>query len=132
MAIQKATALAEIAVDTARAISSLVAASSANPANALTAGAAGAVQFTSGLLQIGSNIASAYALLKAPTPQIEGGDSGGNAPTTQQTAPDLGFEGRSSGSENFGAQVIRAYVTESDITTSQSTANNIQELSQIG
>ena len=132
LAIQKATALAEIAVDTARAISSLVAASSANPLNAVSAGAAGAVQFTSGLLQIGSNIASAYALLKAPTPQIEGGDGGGNAPSTQQTAPDLGFEGRSSGSENFGAQVIRAYVTESDITTSQSTASNIQELSQIG
>ena len=132
VAIQKATALAEIAVDTARAISSLVAASSANPANAVTAGGAGAIQFASGLLQIGSNIASAYALLKAPTPQIEGGDGGGNAPTTQQTAPDLGFEGRSSGSEQFGAQVIRAYVTESDITTSQSTANNIQELRQIG
>ena len=132
VAIQKATALAEIAVDTARAISSLVAASSANPANAVTAGGAGAIQFASGLLQIGSNIASAYALLKAPTPQIEAGDSGGNAPTTQQTAPDLGFEGRSSGSEQFGAQVIRAYVTESDITTSQNTASNIQELSQIG
>ena len=108
----------------------MVAASSANPANALTAGAAGAVQFTSGLLQIGSNIASAYALLKAPTPQID--DASSPSPSTQQTAPDLGFEGRSSGSENFGAQVIRAYVTESDITTSQSTASNIQELSQIG
>ena len=129
-AIQKATALAEIAVDTARAISSLVAASSANPLNAVTAGGAGAVQFTSGLLQIGSNIASAYALLKAPTPQVS--DASGSSPSTQQTAPDLGFEGRSSGSENFGAQVIRAYVTESDITTSQSTASNIQELSQIG
>ena len=129
-AIQKATALAEIAVDTARAISSLVAASSANPLNAVTAGGAGAVQFTSGLLQIGCNIASAYALLKAPTPQVS--DASGSSPSTQQTAPDLGFEGRSSGSENFGAQVIRAYVTESDITTSQSTASNIQELSQIG
>tara|TARA_R110000823_G_scaffold109506_1_gene229212 strand:- start:136 stop:1827 length:1692 start_codon:yes stop_codon:yes gene_type:complete len=129
-AIQKATALAEIAVDTARAISSLVAASSANPLNAVTAGGAGAIQFTSGLLQIGSNIASAYALLKAPTPQVS--DASGSSPSTQQTAPDLGFEGRSSGSENFGAQVIRAYVTESDITTSQSTASNIQELSQIG
>ena len=75
----------------------------------------------------------AYSILKAPAPKIDGGESGGsNAPTTQQTSPNLGFEGRSSGSEQFGAQVVRAYVTESDITTSQNTASNIQELSQIG
>jgi len=134
LAIQKATALGEIAVDTARAISSLTAASSANPANAVTFGGAGAAQFAAGILQIGTNIASAYALLKQPAPQIDGGGSGGGntAPSTTQTAPDLGFEGRTAGSEQFGSQVIRAFVTETDITTSQNTANNIQQLSQIG
>lgn len=133
MAIQKTVALSEIAINTAKAISGLVAASSSNPANAVTAGGAGAIQFATGLLQIGTNMASAYALLKAPAPQIDS-DSNTNAPapTTQQTSPDLGFEGRTAGAEQFGAQVIRAYVTESDITTSQSTASNIQELSQIG
>ena len=133
--IQKTVALAQIGIDTAKAISSLTAASSANPANAVTFGGAGAIQFATGLLQIGSNIAQAYALLKAPAPSLSSGDSGDASappPNTQQTAPDLGFEGRSAGSENFGAQVIKAYVTESDITTSQTNASNIQDLSQIG
>ncbi|QDP49148.1 MAG: hypothetical protein Unbinned706contig1001_27 [Prokaryotic dsDNA virus sp.] len=136
MVIQKAVALGEIAVNTARAISSLVAASSANPANAVTFGAAGAAQFAAGVLQIGANLAQAYTLLKKPAPQLDtdgGGGASGPAPTTEQTSPDLGFEGRSAGTERFGANIpIKAYVTESDITTSQNTASNIQQLSQIG
>ena len=133
LGIQKAVALRTIAIDTAQAISGLTKASAQNKLNGVTGGAAGAFQFATGLLQIGTNMAKAYSILKAPAPKIEGGGSGGsNAPTTQQTSPDLGFEGRSSGSENFGAQVVRAYVTESDITTSQNTASNIQQLSEIG
>jgi len=133
LGIQKAVALRTIAIDTAQAISGLTKASAQNKLNGVTGGAAGAFQFASGLLQIGTNMAKAYSILKAPAPEISGGGSGGgNAPTTQQTAPDLGFEGRSAGSENFGAQIVRAYVTESDITTSQNTASNIQQLSEIG
>ena len=134
MVIQKAVALGEIAVNTARAISSLVAASSANPANAVTFGAAGAAQFAAGVLQIGANLAQAYTLLKKPAPQLDADSSAqGPPPETEQTAPDLGFEGRSAGTERFGANIpIKAYVTESDITTSQNTATNIQQLSQIG
>lgn len=134
-AISKVVALTQIGIDTAKAISSLVAASSANPANAVTFGGAGAIQFATGLLAIGSNIAQAYSILKQPAPQIDGGGGGGAgpAPDTQQTAPDLGFDGRSQGAEQFGANLpIRAYVTETDITTSQNTATNIQQLSQIG
>lgn len=133
--IQRNAALAKIAVDTASAISSLVVASQGNPLNLLTAGAAGIAQFAAGILQIGTNMASATALLKSPAPQLDAstGGASGPAPTTEQTAPDLGFEGRSAGTENFGRQIpIRAYVTESEITTSQNTASNIQQLSQIG
>tara|TARA_R110001606_G_scaffold221350_1_gene369068 strand:- start:7749 stop:9653 length:1905 start_codon:yes stop_codon:yes gene_type:complete len=135
MVIQKAVALGEIAVNTARAISALVASSAANPTNAVTFGAAGAAQFAAGILQIGANMAQAYTLLKKPAPQLDadGGGASGPAPTTEQTAPDLGFDGRSAGKEIFGTNIpIRAYVTESEITTSQNTANNIQQLSQIG
>jgi len=131
--IQKAIALRTIAIDTAQAISALVKNSQANPSNAVSFGGAGALQFATGLLSIGTNMAKAYSLLKAPTPQLGGGSSSGSAPTTEQTAPSLGFEGKSAGSESFGANVaIKAYVTESDITTSQETSNNIQQLSQIG
>ena len=48
-AISKVVALTQIGIDTAKAISSLVAASSANPANAVTFGGAGAIQFATGL-----------------------------------------------------------------------------------
>ena len=131
MLIQKTVALAQIGIDTAKAISSLTAMSSANPANAVTFGGAGAIQYATGLLSIGSNLAQAYTLLKKPAPSLSGGGGGATAPTTTQTAPDLGFKGESAGGTSFGSQVIQAYVTESDISTSQNNANNIQQLSQI-
>ena len=133
IAIQKTVALAQIGIDTAKAISSLTAMSSANPANAVTFGGAGAIQFATGLLQIGSNLAQAYSLLKKPAPSLGGGGgASGSAPQTTQTAPDLGFKGTSAGGTSFGSQVIKAYVTESEITTSQNNASNTQQLSQIG
>lgn len=131
--VQRNATLIQLAVDTASAISSLVASSTANPLNSVTFGAAGIIQFAAGLVGITANMASAAALLKAPAPSV-GSAAGGStqAPSTQQTAPDLGFEGRSAGAEQFGSQIIKAYVTESDITTSQTNATNIQQLSQIG
>lgn len=134
LVIQKAVALRTIAIDTAQAISGLVKASAQNKLNGVTAGGAGALQFATGILQIGANMAQAYSILKAPAPQIDNKDNGsGPPPDTQQTAPDLGFDGRSAGTEQFGTQIpIRAYVTETDITTAQDTATNIQQLSQIG
>ncbi len=60
---QKAFALASIGVDTAQAISSLTAASEANPANAFTFGGAAIAQFASGLIRILTNIASAKELI---------------------------------------------------------------------
>ena len=132
MAIQKTVALAQIGIDTAKAISSLTAVSSANPLNAVSFGGAGAIQYATGLLQIGSNLAQAYSLLKQPAPTLSGGGGSGSAPQTTQTAPDLGFKGTSAGGTSFGSQVIKAYVTESDITTSQNNASSTQQLSQIG
>lgn len=67
--LQRGLALAQIAIDTARAISSLTASSSANPANAVTFGGAGAAQFIAGFAQILANIAKAKVLLTTPIPQ---------------------------------------------------------------
>jgi hypothetical protein len=70
-------ALANVAVDTARAISALVAASAANPANAATAGGAGAAQFAAGILQITANMAKVAALLAQRPPGFaDGGYTG--------------------------------------------------------
>ncbi len=82
-AFSKVATLFQIALDTAAAIGSLTAASSANPANAVTVGAAGAAQFVTGLAAILSNIARAKQILtseKAPRAALaEGGKTPGHA-----------------------------------------------------
>jgi len=63
VALSKGLTLAQIGVDTASAISSLTRNSEANPANAVTFGAAGAVQFATGLIRILANIGQAKKVL---------------------------------------------------------------------
>lgn len=70
---QKLITLAQIAFDTASAISSLTAASEANPTNAVTFGAAGAAQFIAGLTRILTNIGKAKQLLTQEVPQRKEG-----------------------------------------------------------
>ena len=133
MAIGKATAIAQIGVDTGVAISGLMRAAQSNPTNGVTFGGAGALQFATGMLKIGSAVAKIHKIIKAPMPSIGGGNSASApAPQTMQTSPDLGFKGTSAGGTSFGSQTIKAYVTESEITTSQNSASNTQQLSQIG
>lgn len=77
---QKMSTLFQIAIDTAAAISALVKNSEANPANAVTSGVAGAVQFATGLARITTNMAKASQLLRKEPPErpafAEGGDTG--------------------------------------------------------
>jgi tetrahydromethanopterin S-methyltransferase subunit G len=73
--LRKAIAVGEIATDTALAISAAVKASSQNPANAVTAGGAGAVQLAASLVKIGTNIGSAMAILRSGN--VGGGIGGG-------------------------------------------------------
>lgn len=75
-AFQKVATLAKIAFDTASAISSLVAASEANPANAFTFGAAGVAQYVAGIARVLSNIAQAKKIL-AGAPQVKQKAGGG-------------------------------------------------------
>lgn len=74
--LQKIFTLAKIAFDTAAAISSLVAAANANPANSTTFGAAGAAQFIAGLAQIVANIALAKKTLSG-APKVTAKGRGG-------------------------------------------------------
>lgn len=83
--IQKAFALTEIGVDTAKAIAGLTASSEANPANAFTFGGAGIAQFAAGLIRIAANIASASRLLGAST-SVPSGASGGAASSAANAA----------------------------------------------
>jgi len=59
----KASTLFKIGLDTASAISSLVAMSEANPTNAVTFGAAGAIQFATGLIRILANMMMARKVI---------------------------------------------------------------------
>ena len=90
----KASALIQIGIDTAKAISALVAASQANPFNAATAGTAGVAQFASGIIQIATNIAKAKQILTSGgTPSAgggggaSGGGGGGSSSSTAQVVP---------------------------------------------
>jgi hypothetical protein len=80
-AISKAAALTQIGIDTASAISSLVRNSEANPANAVTFGGAGILQFAAGITRIGANIANAKRLLEGGGNIGTGSNSQGGAPS---------------------------------------------------
>jgi hypothetical protein len=130
----KASALVQIGIDTARAISSLVASSQANPTNAVTFGLSGAVQFATGIVQILTNIAKAKQLLTNPqaTPQAGGGAT---APPTvvpqvpQQATPQVNLFGGANPFNNTSqGGVMRVYVAEGDITNTQNKVNKFEQL----
>jgi precorrin-6B methylase 2 len=123
---QKATALVQIAIDTAKAISSLVAMSSANPLNAVTGGAAGIAQYASGIVQILTNVAKAKALLSNPgsTPSA---DTTAPSPTSSSSVtPSIQMFSQGNNANNLtsaqtgGQQIqIQAVVSETEITATQ-------------
>lgn len=126
--IQKAIALSQIAIDTAKAISALTANSEANPANAVTGGLAGIAQFASGIARILANMAQAAALLKKPAPQVGGTSS--SAAGTAIAANGVPINPVNNGSTligqgNNGREVNKVVVVESDITNTQNTINRI-------
>lgn len=113
---QKAFAIAQIAVDTAKAISGLTSASQLNPANATTFGAAGASQFVAGIAQIAANIAQAVAIIRAPNPVSGGG--GGSAGGGGVTYTPVYNFGRLQGSD-VGGYGTKVYVLQGDMTDAQ-------------
>jgi hypothetical protein len=139
----KASALIQIGIDTAKAISSLVAASNANPFNGVSAGAAGIAQFASGILQITTNIAKAKTLLTNPSGTVSGG--GGSSPSGSSTSVtpltpavqmfgqgnDLNTQGQPKSVNANQNIVVQAVVSESDITSTQSKINKIKQGSEL-
>jgi len=121
--VQKAFALGEIAVDTARAISSLTANSEANPGNAVTFGGAGIAQFIAGMLRIATNIKSAKNLLSSKTasvPSAPSSDSGSGSsprPQTQSSVPQSSVPSfdLAGSTDMFVNQPVQAYVIQQDV-----------------
>ena len=126
--IQKAFALAQIAIDTAKAISALVAASQQNPLNAVTVGGAGAAQFASGIATILANMAQAAALLKKPSPNVSNLSSSAGGGIAGAGVPINAVQNGSTliGNGQPDREVNKVVVVESDITSTQQGISQIQ------
>lgn len=142
----KASALIQIGIDTAKAISALVAASNTNPLNGVTAGGAGIAQFASGVIQIATNIAKAKQLLSAPSTPVPtgGGDTGGggggaNTATMIPQAAQLFGSSNNANTMNAGGptssgggnMMVTAVVSETQITNVQKKINMINKNSEL-
>jgi hypothetical protein len=140
----KASALIQIGIDTARAISSLVAASQSNPLNGVTFGAAGIAQFASGIIQIVTNVVKAKQILSSPgsTPAAGGGGGGGGDATSTATAlPQAAqlFGGANTGgtmsaggnSSESGNMTVTAVVSETQVTSTQQKINRINKSAEL-
>jgi hypothetical protein len=144
----KASALIQIGIDTAKAISALVAAANMNPANSVTGGGAGIAQFAAGVIQIATNIAKAKNLLSSPsTPVTGGGDTGGGdtggggsntATMIPQAAQLFGSSNNantmSAGGDSSGGgtnMMVTAVVSETQITNVQKKINMINKNSEL-
>ena len=141
--INKASALVQIGIDTAKAISSLVAAANANPFNGISAGAAGIAQFASGILQITTNMVKAKQLLSNPSGNVSGGGGGSTASSSSSAAalvPQVNLFGQGNNLNTAGqlksasaspSFVVQAVVSETDITNTQSKINKIKQGSEL-
>lgn len=144
----KASALVQIGIDTAKAISALVAASQSNALNGVTAGAAGIAQFASGIIQIATNIAKAKQLLTAPsTPVSSGGGGGssasggggGNTASMIPQAASLFGQGNNANTVSAGGgstagagnMLVTAVVSETQITNVQKKINMINKNAEL-
>jgi hypothetical protein len=129
-AFNKAQALVQIGIDTARAISALVAASQANPTNAVTGGLAGIAQFASGIAMIITNIAKAKQILSSGgkgSVSTGGGGAGASAMQPQANINPLNLYGQANQGNNVNSEqsgimnniTVTAMVSESEVTGTQ-------------
>jgi flagellar biosynthesis GTPase FlhF len=131
--IGKAVALASIAADTARALTSALANSqSPTPDNVATGGLAGIAKYIALATTILTNSKRAYDIIKAPAPSGATASGGGaslaaatSVPTFQAPSVRLGVQG-----EQF-TQVNRVYVTEADISGTQNRVKVTEGISTI-
>jgi hypothetical protein len=140
----KANALIQIGIDTAKAISSLVAASQSNPLNGVTAGAAGIAQFATGIIQIATNVAKAKQILTSGGTPTSGGGGGGGAEggganVAQQVPQGAQLFGSANtgnvmsagGGSNNSSMTVTAVVSETQITNVQNKITKINKNAEL-
>jgi len=135
-ALQKGLAFAQVGIDTATSISSLMAVSEANPLNTLTFGGAGIAQYATGIIRILANLAQAKNLLNS----VPGGGSApstnisvptAEAPITPNFIPNAPTQLDQTSINAIGNINTRAFVVESDITGSQKRIRRIENSARI-
>ena len=136
LAVQKAMTLAQIGIDTAKAISSLTAMSAGNPANAVTGGGAGIIQYATGIAQILSNVAQAKKLLSGSgSGSISaGGGSGVNPPSfNNQTNTQTGNSGGGGGNGTATGYIptTKVVLVESELEAMQGRVKQVQQIATI-
>jgi hypothetical protein len=141
----KASALIQIGIDTAKAISALVANSQANPMNSLTAGAAGIAQFATGIIQIATNVAKAKQILTSPGATPSGGSGGGGGDTGGGTSAatvlpqsaqlfgsaNTGGSFSAGGGSSSSSMTVTAVVSETQVTSVQDKINRINKSAEL-
>jgi hypothetical protein len=142
----KAMALVQIGIDTAKAISALVAASQSNTSNAVTFGASGIAQFAAGIIQIATNVAKAKSILTSGgTPSGGGGgggggDTGGATTSVAQQVPqgaqlfgsaNTGNVMSAGGGTNNSSMTVTAVVSETQVTNVQNKINKINKNAEL-
>jgi len=130
--IQKANALVQIGIDTATAISALVAQAQGNPMNLVTGGLAGFAQLATGLASIAGNVAKAKQLLSGGGGSISGGS--GVAPPSFNTSRDtstINSQSTNADATGFNPATNRVVLVESDLRMMQERRNNSDIISTI-
>ena len=136
LAVQKAMTLAQIGIDTAKAISSLTAMSAGNPANTVTGGGAGIIQYATGIAQILSNVAQAKKLLSGSGSGSvsAGGGSGVNPPSfNNQTNTQTGNSGGGGGNGTATGYIptTKVVLVESELEAMQGRVKQVQQIATI-
>jgi len=141
--LNKAAALFQLGVDTAKAISALVAAANSNPLNGLTAGGAGIAQYVGGAIQIATNMAKAKQILSNPAGAsgVGGGGGGGdtagsNTATVVPQGPNLFGSANTGNTMSAGGvtdtnMTVTAVVSETQVTSVQNKINRINKSAEL-
>lgn len=141
----KASALVQIGIDTAKAISALVAASQSNPLNSVSFGGAGIAQFATGIIQIATNIAKAKQILTSGGTPSTGGGGGSSESNSNNVAQSVPQAANLFGSANTGNQfqaggivtpgtsnmTVTAVVSETQITNVQNKIGKINKNAEL-
>ena len=132
--MEKGMAIAQVVINLQKELAGINANAALNPANALTAGAAGVTQAlslsTMAKINAGLRIAAIAATSIGQVRSITGGGGGMAAPQGNALNPNSQLINPNTGQPQ--GQPLRAYVVESDVSGIQNRLRTIRQFAQLG